>query len=45
MVPEQPVEGQYVGVADEGHGVRLGVVDRLAVGRDLTAQNMKLTVL
>ena len=34
MVPEQPVQGQHVGVADEGDGVAR-LVHRLAVGRDL----------
>ena len=31
VVPHQPVQGQHIGVADEGHGVGLGVVNGLAV--------------
>ena len=34
VVPEQPVEGQHVGVGDEAHGVALALVEGLAVGRD-----------
>ena len=39
VVPQQPVQGQHIGVADEGHGVGLGVVNGLAVRRDLDKES------
>ena len=38
------MESEDVGIADKGHGVGLGVVDRLTVGRNLQKNKLRKNV-